>query len=157
MSLDLRPIALRDARRFIAANHRHSEPPRGWLFGVALYAEGELRAVGVAGRPIARHAQDGRTVEITRVCTLGDRNAASRIYGALCRAAQALGYHRAITYTLGSEAGSSVKAAGFTADRTQASHEGWSRDARVRALDMPRLFDEVKMPNEAKVRWVRDL
>jgi hypothetical protein len=32
----LGPIALREARQFVAQYHRHNEPPRGWLFGVAL-------------------------------------------------------------------------------------------------------------------------
>ena len=160
MTDELVPIALRDARRFIAEHHRHNAAPRGWLFGVSLVRDGELRAVGVAGRPTARALQDGLTVEITRVCTVGDRNAASRLYGALCRAAAALGYRRAVTYTLASEAGSSLLAAGFAADagvpgRAHKHETGIA--AGPRALDLLQLFDDAKMPLEDKVRWSRTL
>jgi len=163
VSLELRPITLREARAFIAAHHRHNEPPHGWLYGVALYAGGELRAVGVAGRPVARALQDGLTVELTRVCTLGDRNAASRLYGSLCRAAAALGYRRAITYTLESEPGSSVLAAGFrrAAAVEQRSLERTAHRTGIaagpRALERPRLWEPAAHPLEAKVRWEREL
>lgn len=103
MSDELRPIALRRARAFVNEHHRHNVAPQGWLFGVQLVCGTETVGVGIAGRPIARMADDGRTVEITRLTLVegAPKNAATRLYGALCRAAKALGYLRAITYTLG--------------------------------------------------------
>lgn len=151
------PLTRSAARRFIADHHRHNEPPVGWLFGVGLQRDGELRAVGCAGRPVARGLADGRTVEITRVCTLGDRNAASRIYGALCRAAAALGYDRAITYSLASESGSSIRAAGFVEEARIAGHAGWTHTAGPRAGDQPRLWEAAKMPTGPKVRWTKTI
>jgi hypothetical protein len=83
--VELAPITRDGARAFVAAHHRHSRPPTGWLFGVALMDAGAVVAVGMAGRPTARHLADGLTVEITRVC-IGTPNAASRIYGGAARA-----------------------------------------------------------------------
>jgi hypothetical protein len=136
-TLYLRPISLKRARAFVADFHRHNVPPQGWKFGVALAdADGQEVAVGIAGRPIARHLDDGLTLEITRICTLGDRNACSRLYGALTRAGQALGYSRFITYTLATEPGSSPRAAGFTpVDRTDTRSRSWSTPTRPRVAE----------------------
>lgn len=112
-----RPISLNAAREWIAAVHRHLRRPiTGWLFGVEIIDDrGERIGVACAGRPSARMLQDGTTCEITRVAVLeGHRNACSFAYGALRKAAVALGYERIVTYTLdGEEPGSSLRAAGF--------------------------------------------
>lgn len=55
-------------------------------------------------------------IEITRTCVVDTPNGNSQIYGALCRAAKALGYRRVITYTLAAESGASLKASGFVVD-----------------------------------------
>ena len=70
----------------------------------------------IAGRPVAPALQDGLTMEILRVCTDGSRNACSMLYGACRRAARALGYQRILTYTLPTEGGASLRAAGFRFD-----------------------------------------
>ncbi|EPN7168035.1 XF1762 family protein, partial [Escherichia coli] len=36
---------------------------------------GELTGVATAGRPVARHFDDGLTLEVNRTCTTGERNA----------------------------------------------------------------------------------
>ena len=64
--------------------------------------------------PYRRHLDDGRTLEVTRCCTDGAKNAASMLYGAAWRATKALGYRRLITYTLAEEPGTSLRAAGWT-------------------------------------------
>lgn len=95
--------------------HRHlRRPVTGWLFGVQVL-RGERRiGVAMAARPSSRLLQDGLTVEISRVAVLeGERNACSFAYGALRRAARALGYQRVVTYTLEQESGASLRAAGF--------------------------------------------
>lgn len=157
MSLSIRPIFRDDARRFVALHHRHCDPPQGWLFGVSVVDEtGEVVGVGMAGRPIGRKMQDGLTIEITRVCvpTVGARkNVCSQIYAALCRAAAALGYHRALTYTLAEESAASFRAAGFTADGETPAIAAWKYTGQVRhQADM---FGHEKRPSGAKVRWVR--
>jgi hypothetical protein len=111
--LAVQPISFDEACMFVERRHRHHKPPQGWLFGCAVN-DGE-RVVGVVmvGRPVARMLQDGWTVEVTRCCTDGTAHAASKLYAAAWRAARALGYRRLVTYTLATEAGTSVKALGF--------------------------------------------
>lgn len=147
------PITLRDARRFVGEHHRHNLPPRGWLCGVGIEVDGALVAVGILGRPVARGAQDGRTAEITRCCTVGTRNAASMVYGALCRAAEALGYDWVITYTLATEDGASLKAAGFVIEAELEARPAWQYTDQVRV--QTDLFGNDRRPPDAKVRWVR--
>lgn len=112
----VRPVSLNAARSWIAECHRHlRRPVTGWLFGVEILSDdGERIGVACAGRPASRMLQDGETCEITRVAVVeGHRNACSFAYGALRRAAAALGYARVVTYTLADEPGSSLRAAGF--------------------------------------------
>jgi len=153
---DIVPLTLAQARRYVAEHHRHNEPPIGHRFSIGLERDGVLVGVVIAGHPVARRADDGRTLELVRLTTEGDRNACSRLYGAACRAAAAMGYRRVITYTLVSEPGSSLRASGFLQDGTTAGHEGWVHTSGPRAMQMPRLFDPPNMPTEAKVRWVRE-
>lgn len=152
---ELVPITLRDARRFVGVHHRHNLPPRGWIVGVGVHADGALVGVGILGRPVARGAQDGHTAEITRCCTTGARNACSMIYGALARAAKALGYRRVITYTLADEPGSSLKAAGFRADAELPPRPEWSYTGQARV--QRDLFGVDRRPPCSKRRWVREL
>lgn len=154
MRLELRPVTLRDARRFIGEHHRHNLPPRGWLFGVSVWSAGEMVGVGVAGRPVAREIP-ALTLEITRTCTIGTPNACSMIYGALARAGKALGYHKVITYTLASEDGASLKAAGFVVEAVLPGRPSWDYTGQARMqVD---LFGDDRRPPDAKLRWGREL
>lgn len=98
--LTLQPITLAEARAFIAREHSHNQAVVGWIVGVGVMAGDVMVAVGVLGRPVARKLQqaDPFLAEITRVATDRTRHACSKVYGALCRAASALGYRRVITY-----------------------------------------------------------
>jgi hypothetical protein len=107
----------------------------------------ELVGVGCAGRPVSRKRDDGLTIEITRCCTDGTYNAASMIYGALRRAAKALGYQKAITYTLKEEEGASLRASGWTlVGETKAG--SWNSPTRPR---------EDKAPTTPKHLWEYNL
>lgn len=150
--LTLRPITLADARRYVAEHHRHNLPPQGWLFGVAVEDHERIRGVAVAGRPVARALDDGHTIEITRSCTDGASNANSMLYGALWRAARALGYRRAFTYTLASESGASLRASGWTRDAELAERGGWDNGRHRVEVD---LFGNERTPTGPKVRWVK--
>lgn len=152
--LELRPVTLAEARRFIGEHHRHNLPPITWRFGVGLTnGSPELVGVGMAGNPMAKALADGVTLEAVRVCTLGTPNACSMLYGALCRAAKALGYRSVITYTLPAEGGSSLKAAGFALEAVCTDTRGWDRPKRRRVqVD---LFGEQRTPQVEKWRWRR--
>jgi len=100
--LTISPVSFREACEFVAAHHRHNKPPRGHKFSIGLVRDDLLpddpRLVGVAmaGRPVARALDDGVTLEANRTCTDGTRNANSMLYGAVWRAAVALGYRRCL-------------------------------------------------------------
>lgn len=113
MALEIRPCSLKEANAYVAEHHRHNRPTDGHKWSVACYEGERLCGVAIAGRPIARKLDDGFTIEIRRVCTDGTRNACSMLYGACVRAAKAMGYKKAITYTLVTEPGASLKASGF--------------------------------------------
>jgi len=113
VALELQPISYREAREFINRYHRHHLPPQGWKFGIGVNDGKKLVGVITVGRPVARHLDDGWTLEVTRCCTDGTKNVASMLYAAAWRATKALGYKRLITYTLAEETGTSLKAAGW--------------------------------------------
>lgn len=148
--MELVPVTLAVARDFIRANHRHSKPPVGWKFGVAVVDDdGVMRGVATAGRPVARALDDGKTIEINRTCTDGARNANSMLYGAIWRAAKALGYRRAYTYTQDDESGASLRAAGWLIDARLAPRKSWAQSSVV----LRHTRDPVGSGGVARVRW----
>jgi hypothetical protein len=98
-----------------------------------------------------------RAIELIRLTTTGNRNACSRLYSAACRAAAAMGYVRAITYTLEDEPGTSLRASGFTMDGKTKGGEWTPMVGLLRSAEKPTLFDPPKMPTGPKTRWVRAL
>lgn len=111
--LRIKPIHLRNANEFIKLYHRHNLPTVGCKFAVACYDDERLCGVAICGRPTARNADNGTTLEIYRNCTDGTKNACSKLYGACVRIAKEMGYKKVITYILESENGASVKASNF--------------------------------------------
>lgn len=111
--LNIKPIHIRDANIFVKEYHRHSLPTVGGKFAVACYEDKRLCGIAICGRPTARNADDGITLEVYRNCTDGTKNVCSKLYGACVRIAREMGYEKVITYTLASESGISLKAAGF--------------------------------------------
>ena len=129
--LELQPITYKEACKFIDAHHRHHLPPQGWKFGIAVNDGDKVVGVITIGRPVARMLDNGWTLEVTRCCTDGTRNAPSKLYGAAKRAAFALGYKRIITYTLQTEPGTSLLASNWKC-LGEAGGGTWNRDARPR-------------------------
>lgn len=143
MRLSLVPISIQDAREYVRLHHRHHRPPVSGLFAVACAQGEEIVGVAIVGRPVARALQDGFTCEVTRVATNGARNACSMLYGAAWRAARALGYRRLVTYTLATEPGTTLRAAGWKNVGTTPG-KSWSVPSRPR-VD--------KHPLQEKLRW----
>ena len=141
--LEAVPLTRAEANAYITQRHRHHPPVVGSKFQIGAAKDGTIVGVVVVGRPVARHADDGWTAEVTRCCTDGTKNAPSFLYGAAWRAARAMGYRRIITYTLNTEPGTSLRAAGW---RCIAEVKGgsWSRPARPR-VD--------KHPTQGKLKW----
>jgi hypothetical protein len=145
--LHTEPIGLRAANNWIDRVHRHHQPVTGHKFSVAIVDDiGNLRGVGVAGRPKARALDQQGCIEVVRVATDGVPNAPSMIYAALKKAAIALGYKpwQILTYTLLEEPGTSLHAAGWLLDGIT-DGGSWDRPNRTR-VD--------KAPIGPKKRWI---
>jgi hypothetical protein len=133
MSLRLVPVDWQTARQFCQSWHRHHpSPPPGHKFRVGVAADDVLVGVAIVGRPTARAFDDGLTVEVNRTVTDGHRNANSMLYGAVARAAFALGYRRVITYTEEGESGASLRAAGYRVVALRPARAGWNTPSRPR-------------------------
>lgn len=144
--LELVPISLDDANALVRAHHRHHGAVRGCICCVAVASSGVVCGVAIIGRPVARMLQDGWTAEVTRLATDGRPHAASKLYAAAWRACRALGYRRLVTYTLPTESGVSLRAAGWKLIG-EAGGGSWSRRERPR-VD--------RHPTQHKLRWQRE-
>ena len=111
--LSLCPLSLEEANAFVTAHHRHHKPCVGHKFSLGAVFNDAIVGVVIVGRPVSRFRDDGATLEVTRLCTDGTRNACSFLYGAAAKAAFALGYSRIGTYTLPEEGGASMRATGW--------------------------------------------
>lgn len=145
MKTDIRPITLLVANRFVIQYHRHNKKVVGAKFAIGLYLKNELVGVGIVGRPVNRHLDDGPTAEITRVCVRdGIKNGNSRLYGRLRKICQCMGYRKIITYTLENESQSSLLAVGAKISGTVKPGE-WSCKSRPRATQ--------QAYKQQKLRW----
>lgn len=156
--MEIRPISLREAQAFIARHHRHNDPPRGHKFSVALYIDDALAGVACAGRPVAKALDNGLTLEVNRTCTDGAKNANSMLYGAVWRAARAMGYRKCVTYTRADESGASLRAAGWVREEELDARPDWTTSSvKHRAVRDPAqraLFDAKKQTGHVRrVRW----
>ncbi len=145
--MSIRPISLKAAQGFVREHHRHNKPPVGHKFSVGLFVGDALIGVAVAGRPVARMLDDGLTLEVTRTCTDGTRNANSMLYGAIVRAATALGYAKCVTYTQHDESGASLRGAGWVIAAQLPARAGWDAPSRNRK--------DIGSAGAARTRWER--
>jgi len=143
------PCTWKAAQKMVAEWHRHLPALTGARMACAL-ADGDEPpfAVGTAGTP-SRAWNEQRKIVISRIAvrpgTDPTVNGCSRLYGALCRAAEALGYRQAWTYTLPEEPGTSLRAAGFEEMGLTAGGE-WDRPSQARGK---------AARSEPKRRWRR--
>lgn len=156
-SFCLVPITLAKAKEFVREFHRHNPNSKAtWKFGVGLENNGRLIGVAMAGLPAARLSMTRYVLEVNRTCTDGTVNANSLLYGAIARAAKALGYKKLITYTLPIESGSSLRGAGWAIENANAgSLKSW-KDARGTGQGDIVNGVSVRVPGR-KIRWKKDL
>lgn len=146
------PIERDYAQDFVGRHHRHSRPPVGDRYRLAVgkwawrYARRSRKArarlrrfetygVAVVGRPTARGYQDGWTLEVLRVCTDATkepRNACSFLYARARKVGALLGFRRVVTYTLDEEEGASLRADGWRQRSTKTRGREWSCKSRPR-------------------------
>lgn len=136
-----RQVTLKEIKPFIDRFHRHHLSPQGCNFAFAVKLGDDIIGAITAGRPVCRHFNGTNTLEITRVCVRpGYKNLCSYLYSNMKKVAKDLGYSRLITYTLETEPGISLMAAGFS--RAYRSPGGsWnctSRPRRTAANEVPK-------------------
>jgi len=129
--LTIVPINFRQACSFVRANHRHHGPPQGQKFSIAVAENGLLVGVSIVGRPVSRHLDDGKTLEVTSLCTDGSANACSKLYAASWRVGREMGYQKMITYILCTESGISLLASGWVCEGL-AGGGNWNKPGRPR-------------------------
>lgn len=134
--LELVPIKFDEATEFVKRFHRHHLPPVGHKYCIAACADKKIVGVVLVGRPVSRRLDNGFTLEVTRLCTDGTKNACSFLYSAAWRVAKNLGYRRLITYILSIESGTSLKAAGWKELYTTPG-KSWSVKSRPRVDKHP--------------------
>ena len=134
--LEAVPLELRQANDFVASLHRHHDPVHRDKFRVGAMLNGKLVGVVQVGRPVARMLDDGKTVEVVRLCTDGTRDVCSFLYSKAARIAKEMGYSKIITYILESESGASLRAAGWNEEVTT-SGGSWDRPSRQRSTTAP--------------------
>lgn len=130
------PLELSKANEFVDTLHRHHNSVHRDKFRVGCSLNGKLVGVVQVGRPVSRNLDDGKTVEVVRLCTDGTKDACSFLYAKAARIAKEMGYEKIITYILESEPGTSLIAAGWKQE-TVTTGGDWSRPSRPRNTDAP--------------------
>lgn len=148
-NLRARPLTLAQANGLVAFWHRHHKPVQGHRFSIGAYVEihnfiEEDVGVVIVGRPVARAVDQYRIAEVTRLATDGTKNVCSFLYARAAQAAKAMGFQSIQTYTLASEPGTSLRAAGWECEGSpRPDGRGWSNRGGRRT----------DQPTETKVRW----
>ena len=160
--LEIRPISLAKANAFVEEYHRHHGKKVGGRFAISCWGDGDiLHGVAICANPVGRWSDDGRTLEVSRLCTDGEPNACSILYGACARIAKDMGFLKIQTYILQSESGNSLKASGWKMEANEVGAITWAtpnnqremhRNMRPKQLS---LFQEKDSPKELKQRWVK--
>ena len=152
-------IALSEANAFVIEHHRHHDAAWGHKFSLGLYEDGKLCGVAICGRPSARRLDDGKTLEVTRLCTDGTRNACSMLYSAAAREAKRRGYEKIITYILSSENGASLKASNWMLEAEKCGKPSWDgpRYRERHRIEQMTLWPKKQPPPLYKQRWSRTL
>jgi hypothetical protein len=141
------PLTLDEANTLVKHWHRHHRPLKQAKFCIgAALSDGYICGAAIVGRPVARLFDDGLSLEVNRLVTDGTSNACSMLYGAVARAAKALGYDKVWTYTRIDEPGTSLRAAGWCLDDPM---------VRARSWDMPgrRRIDQTEIVRRKRWLW----
>jgi hypothetical protein len=144
------PIELTEANAFIEEHHRHHKPVVGHRFSIGCVDTETNKLVGISviGRPVARNVNHRTTVEVTRLCTDGTRNACSFLYSASARIAKEMGFCSIQTYILDTETGISLKASGWLYIGTAGGGQWKHTDGKPRRTDQPICL---------KGKWIKEL
>lgn len=153
------PMELKDAQNFINAHHRHHKASHRDKFRIAASDGKNIVGVIQVGRPVSRVLDDGKTLEVLRLCSTGEKNVCSFLYSRAARIAKEMGYEKIITYILQSELGTSLKASGWICEDDNVGGSDWdtpSRPREVEPMQMSLFEEKQKYPvGEKKQRWCK--
>jgi hypothetical protein len=150
---EIGPVAFGTAAEFVTAYHRHHNRPRGWKFGAGLYQDGWIIGVVMVGRPVARAYDNGKTLEVNRLCVLsGHPNGCSMLYSWAYREAHRRGFKRILTYIREDEPGTSLKASGWVPHHSTKGAQ-WSVPSRPRQLRTQTPDRIMWIPSKDKGLW----
>jgi hypothetical protein len=149
MGLYVEPLTLGQANELVTSWHRHHKRATGHRFSLGVFDDsGKCHGAAIVGRPVSREVDQYRVCEVTRLVTDGTRNACSILYAHAANAAKAMGFWWVQTYTLASEPGTTLKAAGWEFDGLVSGRD-WDTKSRRRQTDPDLAVD--------KARWKRTL
>lgn len=155
------PMELKDAQKYINTYHRHHQAAHRDKYRIAAMQNGEIVGVVQVGRPVSRVLDDGKTLEVLRLCTNGEKDVCSFLYSRAARVAKEMGYAKIVTYILESEPGISLKAAGWTLEADGVGGADWNTPSRPREVTASQLSlfpEREKYPvNKKKQRWSKKL
>lgn len=134
--IESKPIELKDANAYVQRFHRHHPPVYRDKFRLSAFDGEKVVGVVQVGRPVSRVLDDGKTVEVVRLCNDGTRNVCSFLYSKVARIAKEMGYERIITYILEDENGYSLKASGWEFCYISKGHK-WTCPSRPRQTIAP--------------------
>jgi len=134
--LQIVPIRQSEAKAFINQHHRHHKASVGSIFQIAVAKDDQIVGVVMVGRPVARHLDNGWTLEVNRLCTDGTKMVCSMLYSASWRVTKNLGYKKLITYILESEKGTSLYASGWRLVG-ESGGGSWDKKSRPRVDQHP--------------------
>lgn len=69
--IELCPMTLKEANAYVEQHHRHHGPVVGHKFSIGLSDGEKIVGVAIVGRPVARHLDDGWTLEVNRLLMHG--------------------------------------------------------------------------------------
>lgn len=136
------PLSLKEANEFVNQLHRHHNSVFRDKYRVGAMENGKLVGVVQVGRPVSRVLDDGKTVEVTRLCSDGTKNVCSFLYSRAARIARELGYSKIITYILETESGNSLVASGWSLEDEKCGGGNWSCKSRPRNTTAPQCFKQ---------------
>lgn len=156
--MEAKPMELKEVQAYINQYHRHHMAAHRDKFRIAAMENGGIVGVIQVGRPVSRILDDGKTLEVLRLCSNGTRNVCSFLYSRAARIAKEMGYKKVITYILQSENGSSLKASGWHCEADNVGGSNWNTPSRQRyviATQMSMFEEKMKYPiGVKKQRWV---
>ena len=155
------PIELKDCQTYINAHHRHHIAAHRDKFRIAAVENNKIVGVIQVGRPVSRILDNGKTLEVLRLCTTGEKNVCSFLYGRAARIGKEMGYQKIITYILETETGASLKASGWVCETNRAGGCNWNTPSRPREVEPEQMSlfpHKNKYPvGVRKQRWVKIL